>query len=110
MTGQLNAFDQTEVEELPQPKTNGELFNEFHRDNKHVYFLYRKFAFQLIESGHKRLGSKMIVERIRYETAIKTTDQDYKINNDFTAHLARLFVRQHPEHSDKFVFKKLKKV
>ena len=91
--------------ELTFKPTIRDRFNEFHRDNPHVYKLYEHFAFELIGRGHKRLGSKMIIERIRWETMIKTTDETYKISNDFTALYAREFVKNHPQHADKFVFK-----
>jgi hypothetical protein len=82
-------------------------FNNFNNENPRVYELYKKYALALIQRGHKRIGSKMIIERIRYETKLLTTDKDYKINNNYTAHYARLFTRDFPQHVDKFCFKNL---
>lgn len=89
-------------------KDTRERFNDFHRDNPKVYSLYKKFANELLDSGCKRIGSKAIVERIRWETAISTTDIDYKINNDYTPLYARQFVTDFPDHLDRFVFKQIK--
>ena len=86
--------------------TKRDKFNDFHRDNPGIYQLFKKFAFQLIDAGCKRLGSKQIIERIRFETAIKTQgDPDFKINNNHTCFYSRLFCNDHPEHLSKFSFK-----
>lgn len=87
--------------------TKRDKFNEFHRDNPGVYKLFKKFAFQLIEAGCKRLGSKQIIERIRFETAIKTQGDDFKINNNHTCFYSREFCKEFPEHLDKFSFKQI---
>jgi len=86
--------------------TKRDKFNEFHRENPDVYASFKKFAFQLIIAGRKRLGSKQIIERIRFETAIQTKgDPDFKINNNHTCFYSRLFCTDYPEHIDKFSFK-----
>ena len=82
-------------------------FQNFNKENPRVYELYKRFAFSLIEKGHERLGSKMIMERIRWETKISTTDHEYKINNNYTAYYARMFVKEFPYLIDKFRFRKL---
>ena len=88
--------------------TKRDKFNEFHRENPDVYTSFKKFAFQLINAGCKRLGSKQIIERIRFETAIKTTgDPDFKINNNHTCFYSRLFCNDYPEHLNKFNFKQI---
>ena len=66
-------------EQLTFKPTIRDRFIKFNRDNPHVFDLYEKFAFELINKGYKRLGSKMIIERIRWETMIKTTsDRDWE--------------------------------
>lgn len=93
---QLNLFSDTKRDK----------FNEFHRLNPGVYDLFKRFAFQLINAGCRRLGSKQIIERIRFETAIRTRgDSEFKINNNHTCYYSRLFCKEYPEHIDKFNFK-----
>ena len=72
--------------------------------------MFERFAKQLIEQfGYKRIGAKMIIERVRWECAINSKDkQGYKINNDYTAHYARLFIQNNPQYRDCFETRKLK--
>lgn len=97
--GQINFITDVSLEDK---------FNQYHRNNKGVYELYKKFAFQLINSGAKKIGSKMIIERIRWETKIKTKGGVYKINNNHTAFYARLFERDFPQHSEIFFTRRLR--
>ena len=55
-------------------------FQKFHRDNPEIYSLFKEFTFLAISRGHKKLSSEMIINRIRWETNMMTTDKDYKIN------------------------------
>lgn len=46
---------------------------------------------------------KGVIEMARWHTAIKTEgDRQYKISNDFTAHYARMWMVEHPEHDGFF--------
>lgn len=86
-----------------------ERFTEFDRKNPEVYDMFKKYTFQIIRCGKIKTSAKMIVERIRWEQYINTDTKDgFKISNDFTTHLARKFVRDFPEHTDLFNFKRLK--
>lgn len=89
-------------------KTTRDKFIIFDRENPNVYKLYKKFAFQIIKKGYNRIGSKMIIERIRWETAINTNDEHFKINNNNSPYYARKFCVEFPEHTTKFHFKFLK--
>ena len=44
----------------------------------------------------------MIINRIRWETSVVTTDKDYKINNDYKPFYARLFMEEHPTYNNFF--------
>jgi len=81
---------------------------EWHRDNPHVYELFKEFTFQAIDRGHKRLSAWLVVNRIRWETAVETNGGDFKISNDFIAYYSRLFMDEHPEFRGFFRTKPLK--
>ena len=49
-------------------KTTREHFNEFHRKRPEIYDKFKRIAFDLLEKGSDRIGSKMIVEKIRYDS------------------------------------------
>ena len=80
----------------------------WHRENPHVYDLFKRFTFEAIECGHKRLSAWLIVNRIRWETMIVTKGNDFKISNDFIAFYSRWFMIENPEHKGFFKIKKMK--
>lgn len=83
------------------PRTLREEWAEFLTENPHVFALFERFALEAIAAG-ARLGSKAIVERMRWETAVVTRGDTFKLNNNWTAALAREFVERHPEHDGFF--------
>jgi hypothetical protein len=93
----------------PSNPTKKERWWAWHLENPHVYRLFKRFTFQaLMKRRHKHLGAWLVVNRIRWETSIETTGEDFKISNDFIAYYARLFMAQHPEHKGLFRTKPLK--
>ena len=77
-------------------------FKVFHEANPEVYQMFERFTFDAIYRGHERLSAEMIINRIRWETKVITTDNDYKINNNYKPFYSRLFLEQHPQHKDFF--------
>ena len=78
-------------------KTIKQAFEEFHRDNPRVYEHFKRFALYLLnEKRMKKISSKLIINRIRWEIYVETTGTDYRINDAFTAHYARLFLGEFP--------------
>ncbi len=86
-------------------------FVTFHGEFPRVYELFKAFAFELIKQGHKRLGGRMIIERIRWEMATGSKDeQGFKINNDFIAYYTRLFIHEHKQYSEYFETREIKRL
>ena len=78
-------------------------FEKFHRQNPHVYVLFNKFAYRMIYAGLKNGSARLIIERIRWETAVETiSDQPVKINNNYTPRYARLWMNDNPSFPDYF--------
>ncbi len=77
-------------------------FKAFHQKNSEVYELFKTFTFRAINAGHNKLSSEMIINRIRWETSIETTDVDYKINNDYKPFYSRMFMAEHPKYNNFF--------
>lgn len=71
-------------------------FNEFDQSNPEVWRMFQMFAHQMAEKGHQVLSSKLIFERMRWETMMRSTDPDYKLNNNYTAYYARKWNREFP--------------
>lgn len=86
-------------------------FLDFHILNPRVYLLFERFAKQLIEKGHKKLGAKMIMERIRWEiTTGSKDDQGFKINNNYISYYSRLFVKNNPLLMEYFEFREIRRL
>lgn len=88
--------------------------NRIHREfqswaaaNPKAVELFFRFADEAWEHGRRTIGAKLIVERIRWETSIITSGEDYKINNNYTAYLARMYVKKKPERDTLFKFREV---
>lgn len=80
----------------------------YHKDNPHVYEYFDKYSREAIDSGAKKCSPWLIVGRIRWETAITTSDTDFKISNDYIAFYSRLFMHENPEYKGFFRTKPMK--
>jgi hypothetical protein len=80
----------------------------WHQKNPHIYELFKRFTFEAIEAGQEQSGAWLIVGRIRWETAVVTRGEDFKISNDFIAYYARHFMAEFPEHRGFFKIKRMK--
>jgi hypothetical protein len=65
------------------------------KGNPDIANLFLQFAQQLAKKG-KPFGVKLIAERIRWEFAIEKTE-DFKINNNYPAYVARWLVFKDPQ-------------
>lgn len=74
-----------------------EAFEEFHQKNPKVYELFVRFARMLKGKGITRASAKLIVERIRWEIYLETSDKEFKINNNYTSRYARLAMEEHQD-------------
>lgn len=81
----------------------------WHKENPHVYELFERFSKEAINKGHTRLSAWLIINRIRWETMVETSGDDFKISNDYIAYYARLFMAYNPEHEGFFRTKELRR-
>lgn len=100
-------------------KTTEQLINDFARfdaANPDVYELFKRFTFEAIKAGHKNLSSKLVVERIRWETNVVTiaggfcpkTHRELKVSNNHTRFYAIKFMIEYPHHEGFFRVRKTK--
>ena len=71
-------------------------FREFHRDNPEVYNELMALVRQAIARGRKKIGIKMLWEVVRWNRFLRTTDEKYKLNNNYHSRYARLIMDQEP--------------
>ena len=91
-------------------------FAAFHAANPEVYNLYKRFAYELIQRGCARLSSKLIIERIRWETAVQTTGAGWNaagktkflLDNRYTCWYSRQFIADFPNLADRFEIREIK--
>ena len=72
-------------------------FYQFHAQNPHVYERLRQLALDLKNRGRKKYGIAGLFEVLRWEHAMSTTDEDFKLNNNYRAYYARLLMENEPE-------------
>ena len=83
-------------------------FEKYHEENPHVYEWFKYFAYEAVRSGHTKLSAWLVMNRVRWETSIKTRNDDgFKISNNHIAYYARLFMREHPQYGDFFRVKRM---
>ncbi len=99
---QLSLFASVIQPEYRREMTIAERFEAFHAANPHIAAHLAQMALALRRQGRTRYGIKALVEALRFQYAVQTTGDDFKINNDFTAHYARLLMREHPALADFF--------
>ena len=103
-------YNDGEVQTAMQNNMNGkwtkENFEEFHKNNPEIYTLFIKFTNMVIERKRKYYSAKAIFHRSRWESMISSdTHQllgDYKIDDGWISHYARMFMDDFPQHQGFF--------
>lgn len=93
-------------------------FYSFHLQNPRVMEFFDRFSQQMISRGYSRCSQWFIMNRVRWEIAIKTKGEKrdnpddpelkLKIANGYIAYYARLWLEMYPEHDGFFRLRKLK--
>ena len=64
------------------------------QSNPEAMALFERFTLEAGARG-RRFGMKLVAERVRWECSI-AKDGEWKINNSYTAAIARALIRKHP--------------
>ena len=75
--------------------------------NLHVWEEFQQRATGLWFAGHRSYSSKTIVHVMRYHSDIQEVGTRYKISNNTTPYLSRLWAFAHPDMADMFRTKEL---
>lgn len=82
------------------PKRRGsiqERFEAFHEDNPEVFRAFVKYARQAKKKGCKRIGARVIIERIRWDHEVQLWDTaPPKINDNYISRYARKLMADYP--------------
>jgi hypothetical protein len=96
---QTSLLDRSEMDEK---------FDEFDKANPQVYRELVALAKQAKEAGRSKIGIKMLFEVVRWNRYIQTTDQDFKLNNNYHSRYARKIMHNEPELRGFFDTRELK--
>jgi hypothetical protein len=77
-------------------------FTEFDKGNPEIFKTFKSFAGELLAAGRKQYSAKAIIERVRWDTDIKTAGSSFKINNNFAPYYARKLMHDCPIFKDFF--------
>ncbi len=91
-----------------EPGDDKQTWWKWHCENAGVYQAFERFTFEAIQAGRKYYSAWDVVSRIRWHLDIDTKGDEFKINNNFIAYYARLFMARHPEHVGFFRIRELK--
>tara|TARA_R100000655_G_scaffold55221_2_gene93274 strand:- start:1234 stop:1584 length:351 start_codon:yes stop_codon:yes gene_type:complete len=83
-------------------------FDKFNKENPHVYREFEKQALMAINKGRTKISAKLIINWIRWNEFLKTSDKNFRINDAYQSYYARYFVDQYPEYRECFEFRKLR--
>jgi hypothetical protein len=72
-------------------------FERFHADNPHVYESIVATVQRLWRRGIRRYSINGIYEVLRYQHAMQTKGDTFKLNNDFRALYARRVMEEYPQ-------------
>lgn len=102
MTTQQLALDLAPITEPTyEPDLSlAERFAIFHSTNPHVADALEALAAQWLAAGNRKVGAKALVERLRWESGIRTVGGGYRINNSHVSFYARLLIERHPSWAD----------
>jgi hypothetical protein len=85
-------------------------YERFNQDNPHVIETLEKMATRWLER-HQKVGVKMLVEALRWNTGFRTEgDPDFKLNDKYTSRYARELLRRHPEWQGRIDTRQLRAV
>lgn len=84
-----------------------ERFALFHAANPHVADALEVLAAEWL-AGRSRISARDLYARLRWESGIRTEGDVYLLNNDFTAHYARLLIDRRPEWATAFHLRELR--
>ncbi len=76
----------------------------FHAKNPRVWDLFVEFTMERMHVGFKHYGTGQIFGRIRWQTDAPDVDgqSTFKINDSFSPHYARWFMRKWPQYAGFF--------
>jgi len=75
-------------------------------ENAHIWIAFEQEAYKVIKAGFKHYSARTIIHVLRHHSALSERGLDgWKINNNISPYLARLFAILNPSHADLFEYR-----
>lgn len=84
----------TQLNLFPSYESSEDKFLRFHHENPHVYVALVSMARKLRAAGRNHYGIAALFEKLRFDQAISTTGDTWKLNNTYRAFYARMIERR----------------
>lgn len=85
-------------------------FMDWLPDNLHVWDAFVEETMKIRRRGYKHYSARTIVHVLRHHSAISETSREWKINNNHSPYLARLFDLMFPHYVGMWEYRETKKV
>lgn len=73
--------------------------------NLHVIEAFNFETFRIIHKGFKHYSGRTILEVLRHHSALQENSEPWKLNNNHTPYLCRLFAYMYPQNSGIFEYR-----
>lgn len=73
--------------------------------NGHVWRAFERESDAIWNRGRRHYSARTVIHYLRHESAIRETEGEWKINNNVSPDLARLYALLHPDRADFFEFR-----
>ena len=83
-------------------------FEKFNKGNPHIFTVFEDQALDAIRKGRTKISAKLIINWIRWNEFLKSTDKNFRINDAYQSYYARYFIEKYPQYSDYFDLRKLR--
>ena len=83
-------------------------FEQFNKENPHVFKAFEEQALNAINKGRTKISAKMIINWIRWNEFLRTSDLNFRINDAYQSYYARHFIKKYPQYSGVFELRKLR--
>ncbi len=80
-------------------------FEQHLQDNPHIYPMFEKFTLEAAQY-RKHFSAQAVIERIRWDTAIRENGSDFKISHNWRAFYAKKFEDDYPKYKGFFRLRK----
>lgn len=100
------------IDTYKAPAVMADIFLAYHQKYPEIWKHFERLSLMVWNTGRRKYGAQTIVHNIRWHVEIENRGEDFKINNEFIAYYARVFLIKYPEAAEAgfFELRELKNV